>query len=149
MALYRSKSIFVFLRRICVYNSIEMNKRSDEVYCIFSRLWSFRTSLNSHICINSPYVQATKGKTSPPTKVQTSAVLLAMLVQTLIRGNTSSRKKFPLNTLWNKVLKYFRTYSLEKSPCTRWYRFPISKSHSINKCLFWYKMVKIKCDRTF
>ena len=101
------------------FNSIEINKRSNKVYCIISRLRHFQTSLNSHVCINSPYVQTTKGKKSPPKKFQTSALLLAMLVQTLIRGNTSSRKKFPLNTLWNKVLKYFRTYSLEKSPCTR------------------------------
>ena len=142
-------NVYLFFRRIYVFNSIEINMRSDKVCWIFSRLWNIQTSLNNHIRINSPYVQTTKGQTSPPKKDQTSAVLQAMLVQTLIRGKTSSRKRFPVNTLWNKMLKYFRTYSLEKSLCTRWYRFPLSKSHSINKCLFWYKIVKIKCDRTF
>ena len=85
LALYRRNLYLLF------FNSIEINKRSNKVYCIISRLRHFQTSLNSHVCINSPYVQTTKGNKSPPKKFQTSALLLAMLVQTLIRGNTIPR----------------------------------------------------------
>ena len=104
---YTVVNVYLFIRRIYVLNSIEINKRSNIVYCIFFRLWHFQTSLNSHICINSPYVQTTKGKKSPPQKVQTSAVLPAMLVQKLRRGNTSPRKMFPLNIFMKQSLNVF------------------------------------------
>ena len=46
-----TKLIFAFFKKKLCFNSIEINKRSNKVYCIISRLRNFQTSLNSHVCI--------------------------------------------------------------------------------------------------